>query len=263
MNDRIIIRIDAYVADVMLDRADKFNALDMKMFEALGEAADQIAADASVRAVVLRGAGDNFCAGIDLSVLSQTDVDFESRLISPMTPSPANVFQRAAYAWRELEVPVICAVTGVTYGGGLQIALGADVRFAERNAQLSIMESKWGLIPDMGISTTLRDIVAPDHVKELAWSGRVFDAEEALRLGMVTAIVDDAALAARELAHECANRSPQAIRGIKTLINQAWRMSDEQSLALEARLQGDIIGGANQREAVSANLEKRVPKFNT
>jgi enoyl-CoA hydratase/carnithine racemase len=178
-----------------------------------------------------------------------------------MSPSAANVFQRAAYAWRELCVPVICAVTGITYGGGLQIALGADVRFASRDTKFSIMESKWGLIPDMGISTTLRDIVAPDHIKELAWSGRVFDAAEALRLGMVTAIVDDAVLAARELARICAARSPQAIQGIKTLVNQAWRMSDEAALALEAQLQGAIIGSANQREAVLANIDKRVPKF--
>jgi len=261
LDDRITLTIDAHVADVMLDRADKYNAIDMRMFEALGEAADHVAANASVRAVVLRGAGDNFCAGIDLSAFSQADEGLGSRLFSPVSPSVANVYQRAAYAWRELTVPVICALNGTTYGGGLQIALGADIRFAARDAKLSIMESKWGLIPDMGISTTLRDLVAPDRVKELAWTARVIDAEEALQLGLVTAVVDDAVLAARELATTCAARSPEAVAGIKKLVNEAWRLSDEEALAMEAALQGGIIGSKNQREAVRANLEKRTPKF--
>ncbi len=139
MSDRVIVSVNAHVAEVMLNRADKFNALDMQMFEALGEAADRLAADAKVRAVVLHGAGANFCAGIDLDVLSDTDTDFGAALRSPIAPSAANVFQRAAYAWRELPVPVICAVTGVTFGGGMQIALGADIRYAAPDAQMSIM----------------------------------------------------------------------------------------------------------------------------
>jgi enoyl-CoA hydratase/carnithine racemase len=261
LDDRVVLHVADHVADVMLNRADKYNAIDMRMFAALGEAADRIAADSMVRAVVLRGAGDNFCAGIDVSVLSESNVDFGALLFSPVTPSSANVFQRAAYAWRELDVPVICAMTGVTFGGGLQIALGADVRFAARDAQVSIMESKWGLIPDMAISTTLRDIVAADHVKELAWSGRVLDAAEALRLGLVTSVVNDAPAAAKELARACAARSPQAIQGIKRLVNQAWRLSDDRALALEAELQSDIIGSTNQVEAVRAILQNRAPVF--
>jgi enoyl-CoA hydratase/carnithine racemase len=261
LQDRIQLRIDAHIADVMLDRADKYNALDMRMFAALGEAADAIAADKSVRAVVLHGAGDNFCAGIDLSVLSDAGAGFDSLLDSPVVPSAANVFQRAAYAWRELPMPVICAVMGVTYGGGLQIALGADIRYAAHDTKMSIMESKWGLIPDMAISATIRHIAAPDRVKELAWSGRVFDAEEALHLGIVTGVVDDPLLAARELAAACVSRSPQAIRGIKELVNRAWQLPEPQALALEAKLQSGIIGGANQREAVRANLSKSTPNF--
>jgi len=261
VTDRIIVSVDAHVAEVMLNRAEKHNALDMRMFAALGEAADQVAADANIRAVVLCGAGANFCAGIDLDVLSDTDTDFGAALRSPIAPSAANVFQRAAYAWRELPVPVICAVTGVTFGGGLQIALGADIRYAAPDAQMSIMESKWGLIPDMAISTTLRHLVTPDCAKELAWSGRVFSADEALAMGIVTAIADDPLAKARSFARDCAQKSPQAIRGVKALINGAWQLSEAAALALEAELQGGIIGSENQLEAVRANLAKRKPEF--
>lgn len=262
MTKRIELSIDAHVADVMLNRADKVNALDIRMFKALAAAADEIAADKSVRAVVLHGAGGNFCAGIDISILAETGLDFGKALASPIAPSAANLFQRAAYAWRELPIPVICALEGVTFGGGLQVALGADIRYAAPGTKLSIMESKWGLIPDMAISTTLRHLVAPDRAKELAWSARIFSADEALEYGLVTSVVDDPLAAAREMAKTCAAKSPESIRGIKTLVNKAWHMADAESLVLEARLQSGIIGGANQVEAVSANLEKRIPRFN-
>jgi len=261
MSDRIEIEINAHVAHVVLNRADKMNALDLKMFAALAEAADTIAGNRSVRAVVLRGAGGNFCAGIDLSVMGESSMDFGKALATPLAPSPANFFQRAAYAWRELAVPVVCALEGVVFGGGLQLALGADIRYASPAARLSIMESRWGLIPDMGISTTLRGLVAPDHIKELAWTARVLDSAEAETLGLVTAVVEDPVAAGRKLAAECAARSPDAVRGIKALVNQAWQRAEAESLALEAELQSGIIGRENQLEAINANLGKRDPDF--
>jgi len=257
----VIIDTDTHVADVMLNRADKLNAVDLEMFEALGAAADSIALDKSIRAVVLRGAGGNFCAGIDLSIFANSDLDFAEALKTPVSPSAANVFQRAAYAWRELAVPVICAIEGVAFGAGLQIALGADIRYAAPDAKLSIMEAKWGIIPDMGITTTLRHLVAPDVAKELSWSARILDSAEAQSLGLVTAVTDEPVSAARQFAEGCAAKSPDAIRGIKRLINRSWQMSEADALALEARLQGGIIGGENQMEAVNANLAKRKPEF--
>jgi len=181
--------------------------------------------------------------------------------MAPTSGSVANLFQRAGYAWRELPVPVICAVQGICYGGGLQIALGADLRFASPDARFSIMESKWGLVPDMGITTTLRNLVAPDRVKELAWSARIFDAAEALELGLVTALHDDPLSMARQAASEYASRSPDAVRGIKQLVNAAWSMSDAEALSLEAKVQLGILGKHNQMEAVRANLDKRAPEF--
>ena len=261
MNKRLEISIENHVAEVMLNRPEKLNALDLETFDALDAAARSLEGDKSVRAVVLHGAGENFCAGIDLSVLQGGIDDLGEALLAPVEGSPANRFQRAAYAWRELPVPVICALQGVTLGGGFQIAMGADLRYAAPDTQLSIMESKWGLIPDMAISTTLRHIVPPDRVKELAWTARVFGAEEGLELGVLTSIEEEPLAVARRVAKVCAERSPDAIRGIKCLVNEAWSRSEKDSLALEAQLQLRLLGSGNQAEAVRANLEKRKPDF--
>lgn len=260
MTQRVEIEIDGHIADVRLNRPDKHNALDMDMFEALSRAGERLAEEKSVRAVVLSGSGENFCAGIDMAMFS-TDVDFSTALATPLAPSPANLFQRAAYAWRELPMPVICAIHGVAFGGGFQIAMGADIRYAAPDARLSIMEIKWGLVPDMALSTTLRDILPVDKVKELTFSGAIFDGLEAQQLGIVTAVHDDPLEAAHGAANNIAAKSPDAIRAAKRLINEGWRLSEPDSLALEAELQGRIIGGENQMESVRANLENRAPEF--
>lgn len=261
MSKRVTLTIEDHVADVLLDRPDKFNALDLAMFRELDAAARRIASEAGVRAVVLHGAGASFCSGIDLSVLQGGGVEAVAALLSPVEGSPANLAQRAAYAWRELRVPVICAIHGMAFGGGFQIAMGADLRIAAPDAQLSVMESKWGLVPDMGISATLCNIVAPDVAMELAFSARVFGADEALHLGVVTRVDENPLAAARELAAAIAERSPDAIRGIKKLFNAAASLSEEEALALEAKIQAEILGTANQAEAVRANLEKRKANF--
>ena len=260
MSNRVDIRIDDHVAEVMLNRPDKLNAVDTDMFHALDETARSLEAEKSVRVVVLHGAGENFCAGIDIAAMQGTE-DLAAALMEPVAGSTANIFQRAAYAWRELPVPVICALQGVVFGAGLQIAIGADLRYAAPGSQFSIMESKWGLIPDMAISTTLRDILPPDRVKELAWTARVFDAAQALQWGMITAIEDDPLAAARKMARVIRARSPDAVRGIKRLVNEAWQRSEKDSLALEAQLQLRVLGAPNQAEAVRANFEKRAPDF--
>lgn len=260
MSERVDITVRDHVAEVMLNRPEKFNALDIETFNALDAAARSLASEKSVRAVILHGAGENFCAGIDLGVL-QGGEDIARTLLAPVPDSPANLAQRAAYAWRELPVPVICALRGIAFGGGFQIAMGADLRYAAPDAQLSIMESKWGLVPDMAITATLRHVVAPDRVKELAFTAGVFDAQEALRLGIVTRIEDDPLAAARLMAETVADRSPDAIRGIKRLVNEGWNMPETEALALEAAVQVPLLGAANQVEAVRANLEKRKAKY--
>lgn len=261
MGEELQVGIDAHVAHVVLNRPDKHNALSFELFEALGEAGREISADKSVRAVVLSGSGDNFCAGIDTTVFSESNSDAIVRGLQPRAPSPANMFQRAGYAWREVPVPVICAITGVAFGGGMQIALGADIRYASPDAKLSVMEIKWGLIPDMAISTTARDILSVDKLKELAYTGRIVGAEEAASLGLVTSIHADPLAAAEQTAATIAGKSPDAIRAMKKLFNEGFNLVEGESLALEARLQSGLIGGANQLEAVQANMQNRAPEF--
>ena len=261
MSERVRISIEGHVAEVMLDRPDKMNALDIPMFEALDAAGRRLQSEQGVRAVVLHGAGENFCAGIDLATFTEGGPEAVGTLLAPVEGSVANLAQRAGYAWRELSVPVICALHGVTFGGGFQVAIGADLRFAAPDTKFSIMESKWGLIPDMAISTTLRGVVPPDRIKELAWTGRVFGAEEALGLGILTAVEDDPLAAARAVAEACAARSPEAIQGVKRLVNEAWSLSEEKALALEAQIQVGLLGSPNQSEAVLANMQRRRPEF--
>ena len=261
MSEPVIIARDGHVATVTLNRPEKHNAIDLRMFAALADAGTELADDSSVRVIILEGAGASFCAGIDLSIFQQND---ESILISNMQrgkESPANFFQRAAFVWREVPQPVICALHGSVFGGGLQIALGADLRFASADCRLSVMEIKWGIIPDMAISKTLARLLPADKAKELAWSGRVFDAVEAYEMGVITAIHDNPSQVARETAAAIATKSPNAVRAIKQLFDESAEMSTAQALQFEAQLQLTLLGSPQQTEAVAANLAKRAPKF--
>jgi len=261
MSEPVQISIRDHIAEVTLNRPDKANAVNLAMFDALGAAGRELAETRAVRAVVLTGAGDNFCAGIDVSLLQDDEFEIDAKALSPLPDSPANRFQAAAYVWRQLQVPVICAIRGVAFGAGFQIAMGADLRYARPDSSLSIMEIKWGLIPDMAITTTLRDVLAVDRAKEMAWSGRVVGGEEASQLGLVTALHDDPLAAAVETAQAICVKSPDAIRSVKRLLNTAWRLSDAEALALEAELQLGVLGTKNQLEAVMANMQKRSPEF--
>jgi enoyl-CoA hydratase/carnithine racemase len=175
--------------------------------------------------------------------------------------SPANFAQRAAWIWTELPVPVIAAVHGVAYGGGLQIALAADLRLVAPDARLSVMEIKWGLVPDMSGTQTLRRLVRLDVAKDLTFTGRVVSGEEAVSIGLATRVAADPRAAALELAAEIAEKSPDAIRAGKQLLDRSGVASVAEGLALEESLQRGLIGGANQIEAVRANMERRPPRF--
>jgi enoyl-CoA hydratase/carnithine racemase len=174
---------------------------------------------------------------------------------------PENQAQRPAYVWKRLPVPTIAAIHGVAFGGGVQIALGADIRIATPDAKMSVMEIRWGLIPDMSITQTLRDLVPMDVAKELTFSGRVLSGEEARELGLVTRTAPDAHAAAMDLAREIASKNPDAIRAAKKLFETSWHADDREGLALEASLQTELIGSPNQIEAIKANFEKRLPVF--
>ncbi len=263
MTDRVIVSRQDGVAEVRLNRPDKMNALDLAMFEGLVETGRALAGDASLRAVVLSGEGRAFCAGLDFAsfaALAQGS-DAAGRLLRREPGHAANYAQQAAWVWTDLPVPVIAAVHGVAFGGGLQIALGADIRFVAPDARLSVMEVKWGLIPDMTGSQTLRRLVRLDVAKELTFTGRIVSGGEAVALGLCTHASDDPRAAALGLAREIAGRSPDAVRAAKRLLNRAGVVSVEEGLALEESIQLSLIRSPNQIEAVMANVEKRPPRF--
>lgn len=262
MQERVTVEISGHVAYVHLNRPDKLNALDAPMFDALRETAVGLAADGSLRAVVLAGAGRAFSAGLDFaSFLAMKPGDPAADLLGATRGSPANRAQSAAWSWTELPVPVIAAVHGYCFGGGLQIALAADVRFIHPEASVSVMEIQWGLVPDMTGTQTLRHLVPLDVAKELTFTGRRLSGREAFELGLATHCVDDPLGAASELAREIAGKSPHAVRAAKRLWQEAYAGDPGAGLAREEAVQRTLIGAPNQLEAVRANLEKRAPRF--
>ena len=260
MPERAQVTIDNAVATVRLSRPDKLNALDAAMFEGVIRAGEQIMADKSVRAVVLHGEGRAFSAGLDFASF-MGNPDLMQKLLARGEKSPANVAQRIAWIWQEVQVPVIAAVHGVAFGGGLQIALGADIRYVSPDAQLSVLEIKWGLIPDMSITQTLTRLVPLDVAKELTFTGRIISGAEAVELGLATKVSQDPLADALETAKLIATKSPHAIRAGKTLLNEALTMSRADALKLETALQVGLLGSPNQMEAVQANMMKRDPDF--
>ncbi len=259
--ERVRVEVsDDHVATVTLARPAKHNALDTLMFESILAAAEWVASEPGVRAVVLHGDGPSFCSGLDLASLMSSGNGLDG-VLTALGQDVPNRFQRVAYDWVRLPIPVIAAVHGNCLGGGLQIALGADIRIATPDARLSVMEAKWGLIPDMSISQTLPRLVGIDVAKELAMTGRVFSGEEALRLGVVTQLADDPLMAARALAGEIADRSPDAVRGVKRLFERSWDRPAEETLALEAEIQSALIGSPNQLAAITAGMTKQPGVF--
>ncbi|WP_067485461.1 crotonase/enoyl-CoA hydratase family protein [Actinomadura hibisca] len=274
MTDRVTVRVEDGVADVRLNRPDKLNALDMATFEGLAETGDALAADPAVRAVVLSGEGRSFCAGLDFAnfaamagdATAETGGDRLRRLMADVLEREpgriTNLGQQAVHVWRELPQPVIAAVRGHALGGGLQIALGADLRVVAPDAVLSVLEIRWGLVPDMTGTAALVRLVGEDVAKELTFTGRRVTGEEAVRLGLATRTAADPLAAALELAREIAANSPDAVRAAKRLLNRAADGGDlaGQFLA-ESQALAELRGSPNQTEAVRAYFAKRTPAF--
>jgi len=267
MDDRVQVRITGGVADVRMVRADKMNALDVAMFEALVATAKRLDGEKGLRAVVLSGEGRAFCAGLDMGRFAAMKekggngiVGGEARDLTVRTHGIANFPQMAVWGWRQLPVPVIAAVHGVAFGGGFQLALGADMRFVAPDARMSVMEIKWGLVPDMAGTPILASLVRDDILRDLTYTGRIFSAQEALGYGLATRICDDPHKDALEAAREIAGKSPDAIRAAKRLINKL-SVDPAPALLAESVEQMKLMGAPNQTEAVRANLEKRPPRF--
>jgi enoyl-CoA hydratase/carnithine racemase len=257
MNEqRVTIAVEGGVADVRLTRPDKMNALDPAMFDAIVAAIAELDAMPGLRAVVLSGEGRAFCAGLDMASMASggSGIDIMTR-----TAGPANIVQQVAWGWRALKVPVIAAMHGVAFGGGLQIASGADIRIAAPDTRLSAMEMKWGIVPDMAGFALWRGMVRGDVLRELVYTAREFDAAEGERFGFVTRLASDPHAEALALARAIAGRNPDAIRAAKRL---AGHEGDAASILMaESVEQKALMRSPNQTEAVMANLQKRAPVF--
>jgi enoyl-CoA hydratase/carnithine racemase len=270
MNDRVSIDITNGVADVRLIRADKMNALDDAMFEALIEAGQRLKSEEGVRAVVLSGEGRAFCAGLDAGNFGKMAEGGDRYAKRPERAAEvagqrqfgvANRAQYAVWVWREVPVPVIAAVHGVAFGGGFQLMLAADMRYIAPDTKLSIMEIKWGLIPDMAGTQLMRHLVREDIVRELTYTGRIFSGTEAGEIGFATRVTADPHAEALAVARDIAGKSPDAIRAGKRLFNDAPYVDVANGFLQETVEQVALIGSPNQVESVAANLQKRAPTF--
>ena len=273
-SDRVTVSIEGGVADVRLNRPDKLNALDGRLIGALVEAGEKLKGDRSVRAVVLSGEGRGFCSGLDFAAFQMMAGDAPEDVggggdaggapsIMSTEGRITHLGQQAGWVWRELEVPVVAAISGPCLGGGLQIALGADIRLVAADAKLSVLEMRWGLIPDMIGTWVLPRLVGEDVAKELTFTGRMVSGEEAVRLGLATRVAADPLAEAKALAAEIAGKSPVAVRHAKRLLNlsvEPGRTPAEQFLD-ERQTMGSLIGSPGNVEAVTAYFEKREGVF--
>ena len=262
--ERVSLTVEDGVADVRLVRADKRNALDRRMFRAIIEAGEHVAADQSVRAVVLSGDGKAFCAGLDTSLFAAMAGPAPATGGSDGESTSGAIRIEAVQAvrvWVDMAPPVIAAVHGVAVGGGFQLALGADLRVVAPDAQLGVFEIRWGIVPDMCGTQLLPRIVRPDVAKDLMFTGRMISGSEAHELGLVTRLSDDPRADARALAAEIASRNPDAIKVMKRLVDASWTLSFDDGVREERDQTEGMIGSANQLEAVRANLEQRPGRF--
>ena len=257
MTDRVTTTISDQIADVRLTRADKMNAIDPAMFAAIGTAIDALAGRTDVRCVVLSGEGKGFCAGLDMASMAAGG----SGTSATRNDQGSILPQHVTWGWRQLPMPVIAAVHGVAFGGGFQIMSGADIRIAAPGTRFAIRETYWGLVPDMAGFAIWRGLVRDDVLRELVYTAREFDADEALHHGFITRISDDPYAEAMALAHSIATKSPHAIRGAKQLCNMAHDADPRAMLQAETDEQMKVIGKPNMMEAVAANMGKRAAVF--
>ena len=253
MTDRVLLEVEGHVARVVLNRPDKRNALDDAMFQGILDAARQIAATASIRVVVLSGAGGCFCSGLDFSsfgAMASGELDAESESVQAaardLSQAGANRAQQIGWCWQELAVPVIAAIEGAAYGGGLHIALGADIRYVAPDARLAFVETSWGLVPDLSGTQALRRLVPLDVAKQLIFSGEEVSGTRAVELGLATELAERPVEAALDLAERLTQRSPDALRAAKALLNRSALVSVAEGLGDEFATSARLMGTPNQ-----------------
>jgi len=254
--NHVDLSYDGAIATVRLNRPDKHNSISAQLLLELIACGEFLKRDRAVRAVILAGNGPSFCSGMDLKDIVTGSPLKKIMALLPLWKPSMNRYQKVSLVWRSLSVPVIAAIHGNCFGAGLQIALGADIRVAAPTAQLSIMESQWGLVPDMGGTVLLRELLPKDVAMELTFSGRIIDATQAHQLGLVTHLADDPLAQARALCLEFAQQSPDALAAAKHLLIGAWSTSESAALGQERLWQRRVIGRRNPATAVKRRLQK-------
>lgn len=250
------------IARVVLNRPLQHNSLNIELITSLLEVLNTLNSSRDLRVVILSGSQQNFCSGLDVAEV-MTDPKNIQWLLSSCDGYPHNKVQHLALGWRSLKVPVIAAIEGYCFGAGLQIALGADMRIAHSDALISVMEGRWGIIPDMGMSVTARGCIQEDVLLRMTVTAEVINGAAALKVGMVTEVADDPLARAQALAELICKRSPDMVKAAKHLLRDSYTETDEERLALEEKLQRRLLGAPNQMEAVMANIQKRDPVFTT
>ncbi|KPU83910.1 enoyl-CoA hydratase [Marinosulfonomonas sp. PRT-SC04] len=262
MSNRVRIDVSGNIATVTLTRPEKRNALDLDMINAIVSAGEGLATRRDIRAVVLCGDGAAFSAGLDTSTFQLLIGEVaKAGGVMTRTHGLSNLFQRTAMVWADLPMPVIAAVHGYAFGGAFQIMLGADIRIAAPDTKFSIMEGKWGLVPDMGGMVLMHHLARGDVIRRLTYTAEVFAAKDAQNWGFITEISDDPLARATALANEIAARSPDAVHEAKALITATQDMDVVDALLLESKAQERLIGSPNQIEALMAGFEKRSANF--
>ena len=248
------------IAHVRLTRADKLNALTLTTLDELIATAHELRRDKTLRAVVISGEGGSFCAGLDFASALKSPAGIVKAFV-PLPWRGTNTFQEACWAWRRLPVPVIAAVDGHCYGGGLQLALAADFRIATPDSEWSVLEARWGLIPDMSGVRSLAELVGIDTAKKLTMTAQLLSGKEAADLGLVTELAADPVTAAHDLAREIAKRSPDSVAAAKRLFNTTWTSSPRATFARERAEQLLLLALGNTAAARNAAFKKVAPVF--
>ena len=263
MSEFVEFELKNNIAIIELNRPEKKNALTLEMLQNLTKIGDHLKTEDNLSCVLITGKAGVFCSGIDVTnfLSLANDKELLNSLLAPFEGKPYNKMQKPCIIWQELAVPVIAILEGPVFGAGLQLALGADIRIAAPTAEFSIMETKWGLIPDMGITQTLPKLMNYDQALLATITSTLISARKAYELGLITVCAENPYEKGFKLVEELCSRSPDALRAAKTLYKKAWQKANIENLQLEALLQTKLIGSANQMEAVFANIENRRPNF--
>lgn len=268
MSNALQIDIQDHIAHVRLNRPDSHNAIDGAIMNGLLEFARQMMDPGTVRVIVLSGNGKSFCAGLDMGSFAEmssgalsSDSDNVAQAMQDISPGGANRAQQVGWLWQEVPVPVIAAMQGAALGGGLNLALGADIRIVHPAAKFGFVEINWGLLPDMSASQSLRRLVGLDRMKELVLTGRKFSGEQALQYGLATQLSETPLQDALAMARTIAERNPDAVRAAKQVLNNSALVDVAAGLAEEASATRQLLGSPNQLEAITAHFEGRTPNF--